>query len=732
MSRYPILLRNRKTVIDLRLLVVALVLVTTSLTQLALASETDPAVLAILESSPQSPAEKIQAAKVLINLHRYDLAKEYLQQVIGQQLSTGGWASLHDRFGSALFMRMANDSELQPSGAKLSHLVMEAARKMTRDLQHIKKSINELTSENEETRFHAMAKLQRAGSAAVAPLLAVLTDSQLAASHQVTGRAMLALGPAAVDPLVAVLAANNPLIRLKAIQLLGQLQDQRAVTHLIGPAFSSSENPDVQKTARIALGHIVGVEPQLWEAEHVLQHEIKQFQSKQLPWTVDLNHQVSRWRWQQEDASLIVEHVDVDIARARVMVQLTEALSLIRPHRDQYQLQSLSAQLAVAKLETGIHRPLPTKVIRWALDHDIAMLEAVLQQSLRHAQPAQAIAALEVLETCGTSGLLTSSPLKRHPIVRALDDPHRRVRFAAAKTIMQIDPHASYPGSSRFVTTLLHLGLSTGERRALIGFPRLERGSEIAGLLEELGYTTDLVTDSKEFFRLATQSADYDLAFLSDTTRWPNVHQLLQSLRLDHRSADLPVAVMDHWGKQKAVERITAQDPLAIAIIEPFSLESMKLHVHNLIEGQGRRYVPPGERLQHAKLAMSWLVRLAENKERYGFYEILSWESQLERALYVPALSLDVTRLFGLLGSPTAQRALIAMVNEHALPIEQRQAAAHAFQQAVDRRGILLRTNEIVAQYSRYNASRNLAKETQDVLASVLDILESHRLRGKT
>ena len=72
-------------IIYLRLIAVGVVLLTvasTLPTSAIRAAETDPTVLAIQESDLESPAKKIRAAKILTNLRRHDLAKEYLQQVI--------------------------------------------------------------------------------------------------------------------------------------------------------------------------------------------------------------------------------------------------------------------------------------------------------------------------------------------------------------------------------------------------------------------------------------------------------------------------------------------------------------------------------------------------------------------------------------------------------------------------------------------------------------------------
>ena len=54
-----------------------------------------------------------------------------------------------------------------------------------------------------------------------------------------------------------------------------------------------------------------------------------------------------------------------------------------------------------------------------------------------------------------------------------------------------------------------------------------------------------------------------------------------------------------------------------------------------------------------------------------------------------------------------------------------RKSANAAFKVAVAKRGILLTKADILKQYDRYNASESLDKETQLILAEILDIMEN-------
>ena len=58
-------------------------------------------------------------------------------------------------------------------------------------------------------------------------------------------------------------------------------------------------------------------------------------------------------------------------------------------------------------------------------------------------------------------------------------------------------------------------------------------------------------------------------------------------------------------------------------------------------------------------------------------------------------------------------------------PLAERRAAVLGFAAAVQRCGLLLKRNEILLQYDRYNQSETLDAGTQQVLSDVLDAIEA-------
>ena len=108
------------------------------------------------------------------------------------------------------------------------------------------------------------------------------------------------------------------------------------------------------------------------------------------------------------------------------------------------------------------------------------------------------------------------------------------------------------------------------------------------------------------------------------------------------------------------------------------------------------------------------------------FIVFVSQQDSIIRGLFGGEVSVRSAEVLGLLGTAQAQLALVEFASQPARPLKQRVAASEAFEQAVNRRGLMLRDEAIDTQYERYNKSELLDAETQGVLAHMLDTIEAY------
>ncbi len=174
-----------------------------------------------------------------------------------------------------------------------------------------------------------------------------------------------------------------------------------------------------------------------------------------------------------------------------------------------------------------------------------------------------AIGAVQVLGTIGDRSLLDAKGAAPRPLVLALEQRDRRLRFAAAEAIMKLDPKSGFNGSSDLVNALAFFAGTSNTKRALVAFPNDAVATQLGGMLATMGYDADIATNGRNAFFKALASGDYELVLLSSRIDRPPVWVVLQEMRHDPRSARLPVILLGEDGQAELdrLETLTLYDP---------------------------------------------------------------------------------------------------------------------------------------------------------------------------
>jgi CheY-like chemotaxis protein len=308
---------------------------------------------------------------------------------------------------------------------------------------------------------------------------------------------------------------------------------------------------------------------------------------------------------------------------------------------------------------------------------------------------------------------------------------------------LKLKPTSRFAGSSIVPEELGFFASSSGERRVLIAHPRSDHAGQMAGLLSDLGFKADVATNSRQAFELATASPDYEMIFIHMAIKGPPVDQLIGQLRKERRTAMLPIGLIalpdDLAGAQRLAESGNLADDLAqqrvadqpiqrrrslplAAFVRPPDPEAMKSQIDTLLHRAGRHWVSPQERQQQAAAAIDWMVALSDRPQT--LFDLRRQLPSALRAVYAPQLSIKAIVVLGRLGTVQGQRALLDVAGGAAQPLAARQAAATAFARSAEQYGVLLTSREILRQYDIYNASESADRSTQDVLSSILDVIE--------
>ena len=383
------------------------------------------------------------------------------------------------------------------------------------------------------------------------------------------------------------------------------------------------------------------------------------------------------------------------------------------------------AQLTAAKYAAPDH-PLPTgpgTLRAKAGQLGAGVVEGVLIDAMARGQTWAAAAAAEILGDVGTQDLLNTASAALSPLAQAVRSNDRRLRFAAVDAILRLHPTRSFAGAGSIVDALTFFAATSGNRRALIGHPRLGRSQELASLLAGLGYEADVATNSRQFMELASRCPDYELALVDVSLAGPPVDDLIGRLRRDPRTADLPIGLMVGDDLRKDAQRLAAGWPWVVAIARVADEYSLQFEIERVLASVGRDQVEHEARQAQAAAALDWLAKLADFPS--PLFNLDHVTPSVERALYVPALTTA--------GRPRLGRFARRFRTARTGRTGQRKSrcrrkpgeiGAVAFGRNVRRHGVHLTAAEIRKQYDRYNASRLLDEGTQKILGSILDAIE--------
>lgn len=686
----------------------------------------DPAVQAVLESRPSSPAEWIDVATSLARLGKPELAKSFLQKVLGARLSPQQLTALGERLGPAVFLDIGGRPELAPEGRQVADAVIAALDAQARDPQRLADLIKQLQSPSAESRYRALLGLRQGRETAAGALAAVLADPGRAAEHRMVRAALARFGADAVEPLIAILDRGGPKLRVEAIQALAAMEAREANVFLLAPCTSAQSPVEVRAAAESAFRKLSGRIPTKSEAVHILVSQAKLCFAGRLPVREEQPGQSRMWFWDDAKRQLVARLSTTADAIRVLAARLARDAYTVDPEDPSIRSLHLATTLEQVAYENGLDQPLksePGSVVASAAAFGAQTLESVVELGMTSQHAAAATAAARILGQIGKAEDLLYRNGQVAPLVRAVRHPDARLRFAAVEAIMALQPAKPFPGSS-FVTESLGFFVSSkGMRRILVADASIAEARRLTGYLAVLGYQLDTATTGRQALQVAMESPDYELVLVDTGLDQPTVDFFVQQLRRDFRTGSLPVGIMARAGHLERARHMAEQDGLSDAFPRIHAEESMRAEVQRLLALSGQTLVSVAERQQQALRAAQWLAELSKADPK--LYDLGRLGQAMIQALDVPALSPHAAAVLATMGTAESQKALVELASRPAVPLAMRKTAVAAFQENTQKYGILLTIPEVYVQYDRYNQSRSLDRPTQEVLGLILDAIEA-------
>ncbi|MDP7017033.1 MAG: hypothetical protein QGG36_14605, partial [Pirellulaceae bacterium] len=125
-------------------------------------SETDPAILGLRESNPQTPEQLARAVQITMNLARLDEMQVYLDKLIAGA-DEPAMVRLQRQFGTAFFLRLSNRRRYGDKAADFAARVIEVTATDLRQAERLQALVQQLSDVSAAARRSAMVGLQDAG-----------------------------------------------------------------------------------------------------------------------------------------------------------------------------------------------------------------------------------------------------------------------------------------------------------------------------------------------------------------------------------------------------------------------------------------------------------------------------------------------------------------------------------------------------------------------------------------
>lgn len=678
---------------------------------------------------PAGPEEAFEAADLMQRIGRPNLAKRYIQQLLSANPDEATLLKLRDKHGPAIFMRMDRDPDLRPESRSLFNKVNAAFNKRGADPQRVNAMINDLSA-GPRNRAVALDALRNAGAVVVPQILRRLATADNNEKSALIS-ALVKMGRPVIPPLLGAVESPNQTVRGAAIEVLGYIGSNREVPYLWGPAFRPNENANVQQTARTALTKLLKPDRRRvfqvssFGAPTKLKRAALEHYRNEYNWDLKPGETtVTLWIWDPQSQTVVPAKMTPEDASLYRGGQLARDALALSPENEDLQALFLGFALANALTRVGWNAPLPTgpnTALQLALSSGAELASRTLDLALENKNVPSAVATLQVLGQIASRNQLYNHN-RTSPILKALNYPNQRVQFAAAVTVLQLDPDRNFTGTKRVVQILTRALGNSGGPAVLVIDPNPSRANNMAGLFQQIGYRGQPITKQtgQTGFQAAVNRNDVELiAVQANVTNW-TLTQTLTNFRADSRTAHLPIVIYGPDFAAENVEKLIPRFPGTTFVKESITLDFFKMQVDPFLANLEAEPLNEEERAAQASAAAYWLAHLAGIR-RTHLFDLASAEPALSEAIENPELAANAMQALGAIPSKTAQHRLqsVAVANVYDVRIRELAAIQLAFH--VQRHGLLLTGDQVRAVQAAIPTAGD--PQLASALASVLGSL---------
>ncbi len=652
---------------------------------------------------PTTPEEMFAATLLMVDLARMDLAARYLEQFDGTSPDDDLLIRLRDKHGTADFLKLAQTNELQPRSTQLLEQLNAAARKQSDDPVFLGALIQRLT-EGPQQRDMAIVELRNAGARAVPEILKQMSKTEMVEHQDALVITLTRMGNQVIPPLIGALDAPQERIRAAVIDSLGWLDAKEAIPYLWFPAFDESQPKGIRVAAKRNLAKLLRGSPERAnqlssvDASNELRRLAKLLYRKPELLPLDEQGGVALWGWNEEEGTVVERSLTPEIAALFLSTRFARQSLALSPDQAEPQRQYLASLLGLEVLREGWETPRlsnPGSAMYLGLTAGEETMSQVLAEALEAGHPATAVASLEVLSQIGTREQLLPQKGLKSPVMAAINSPDPRVQFAAATTILKLDPKTGFRGSQRIVDILSRATTDPGRSTAIVIDADTTRASRTSGYISDGGYEGIVIATGREGFERAAAMAGVEIIVVHvNCIRW-DLTQTLANLRADSRTAAVPIVVYGPSALRGDTARLVARHAPAIYVTESASSSDFLGQLLPFTKNLKTPPLSPQERELQKRAAVYWLATIGSGTLS-RLFDISKAEKDLGTAVEDPDVAANALVALAGIGTGSAQRR-IAQVALNPQGVEAiRESAAGQLAFHIQHYGLLLTHDEVI------------------------------------
>ncbi|MCK4908750.1 MAG: HEAT repeat domain-containing protein [Planctomycetes bacterium] len=455
---------------------------------------------------------------------RYKEAYEALEIALRLNPPSDLLRFLRDEMGYHILEEMYGTPELQNTALRIMELSKGARKRFERSPEQIKELINDL-DKGFDKRWIAINTLVAVGQRAAPYLIERLGDDKNDEMRFGAIQCLEKMGNEAVLPVIEALNSSSELLRQNSAIVLGTIKDERALAELKRVFEDPDEKPEVKTYVADALQRITrqNIEslPPAYEYYYQLANKYYYGYSSVM---VNLYNDYIIWRWDNETDQItlrevpdftfneeLAEEATYDGLKLNVnhdnLRSLLICIYLATYNESEISLEAIQQKVATGQMDQSIFDKLQKDLsnnpdgILFGQMGSRKYLYQSLKRSLNDRQTSVAISCIKALLNCANAEDLPQPPVivpppeqlnkltseeqqawiaRRsqweqsnqlrigRPLIDALDHSDKRIRYAAAQTLLQISPRQQFPHYEKVMPIMIEALGESGIRVVLV------------------------------------------------------------------------------------------------------------------------------------------------------------------------------------------------------------------------------------------------------------------------